>query len=66
MTLENHLVALEKRRESLKKEIALLEACPAIDQLKLAGLKRQKLTLKDEITQMRNGLKEAERTPMRA
>jgi hypothetical protein len=53
MTMQSHLAALEKRREALKKEIAACEAHPSIDQLKIAALKRQKLTLKDEIQKIR-------------
>jgi hypothetical protein len=53
MTVESHLAALEKRREALKKEIEQYEARPSIDQTKIAGLKRQKLQIKDEIQRLR-------------
>lgn len=55
MTMENHLAALEKRREALKKEIADCEAHPSVDPLKIAALKRQKLQIKDEIQKIRDG-----------
>jgi hypothetical protein len=53
MTMQNHLAALEKRRESLKKEIEVCEQHPSVDELKIASLKRQKLLLKDEIVRLR-------------
>lgn len=53
MTMQNHLAALEKRRESLKKEIEVCEQHPSVDELKIAALKRQKLLLKDEIARLR-------------
>lgn len=53
MSMQNHLAALEKRREALKKEIEECEAHPSIDNLKIASLKRQKLQLKDEIRKLR-------------
>ena len=56
MTIESHLAALEKRRETLKKEIEAHEARPSLDQTRIATLKRQKLLLKDEIAQARNSV----------
>ncbi|MEJ0092190.1 MAG: DUF465 domain-containing protein [Methylocella sp.] len=53
MSLENHLVALEQRHDALGKEIEQALAHPAIDELKLAELKRRKLQLKDEIAKLR-------------
>lgn len=53
MSLQNHLSALEKRRELLKKEIEACEAHPSVDDLKIAALKRQKLQIKDEIARLK-------------
>jgi hypothetical protein len=53
MSLENHLAALELRHEALDKEIEKSLVHPAIDELKLAELKRRKLYLKDEIFKLR-------------
>jgi hypothetical protein len=53
MSLENHLAALEQRHDALDKEIEKALVHPAIDELKLAELKRRKLQLKDEIFKLR-------------
>lgn len=53
MSLENHLAALEQRHDALDKEIEKSLVHPAIDELKLAELKRRKLQLKDEIFKLR-------------
>ncbi len=56
MSLENHLAALEQRHEALDKEIEKALLYPAIDELKLAELKRRKLLIKDEIVKLRSEL----------
>ncbi|WP_374308933.1 YdcH family protein [Methylocella sp.] len=53
MSIENHLSALEQRHDALDREIEKALLHPAIDELKLAELKRRKLQLKDEITKLR-------------
>jgi hypothetical protein len=58
MSMQSHLVELEKRHQALEQEINEAMAHPAIDDLKLAELKRRKLHVKDEI----NRLKHAENT----
>mgnify|MGYP006304019203 CR=1 FL=1 len=52
MTMQNRLAALEKRRDTLKREIEECEAHPSVDQLKIAELKRIKLQIKDEIARL--------------
>lgn len=54
MSIENHLTALEQRHDALDREIEKALMHPAIDELKLAELKRRKLQLKDEITKLRH------------
>ena len=44
-----HLNALENKHAELESQIAMEEARPAPDDVKLHTLKRQKLRLKDEI-----------------
>ena len=44
-----HLNALETKHAELENQIAMEEARPAPDDVKLHTLKRQKLRLKDEI-----------------
>ncbi len=53
MALENHLVELERRHDTLDREISKELIYPASDELKLAELKRKKLLLRDEITKLR-------------
>ncbi len=53
MSLENHLAALEQRHDALDREIEKALVHPAIDELKLAELKRRKLQIKDEIVKIR-------------
>jgi hypothetical protein len=52
MSLQSHLVELERRRDSLKKEIEKLSMQPSADVLKIAELKRRKLQIKDEIAKL--------------
>ncbi len=54
MSLENHLAALEQRHDALDKEIEKALLHPAVDELKLAELKRRKLQIKDEIVKLRS------------
>lgn len=53
MSLESHLVELERRHQAMEQMIALETAHPAADDLKLIELKRKKLMLKDEIEKLR-------------
>lgn len=49
MSIEGHLVELERRREALEKEIKTRLARPAANSEEVSELKRRKLQLKDEI-----------------
>ncbi len=53
MALQNHLAELERRHHALDREIAKELIHPALDELKLAELKRKKLLLRDEIAKLR-------------
>jgi hypothetical protein len=53
MSMQSHLAELEKRHQALKQEIDDALAHPAVDDLKIAELKRRKLLLKDEIMRLR-------------
>jgi hypothetical protein len=53
MSLQSHLVELERRHMTLQREIEKEELHPSVDELKLHELKRRKLLLKDEITKLR-------------
>ncbi|WP_420961665.1 YdcH family protein [Brucella sp. IR073] len=53
MAIETHLATLEKKHGALDREIAEAMACPAMDNLHIADLKRKKLMLKDQIEKLR-------------
>lgn len=55
MSLQSHLAELERRKESLKKEIEDQIHHLGSDDLKIAELKRKKLQLKDEIEKLKKG-----------
>jgi len=53
MSMQAHLAELERRHQTLQREIEKEEAQPGSDELKLHELKRRKLQLKDEITKLK-------------
>jgi hypothetical protein len=53
MSLESHLVELERRHQAMESAIAAEKLHPGTDDLKLIELKRKKLLLKDEIEKLR-------------
>jgi hypothetical protein len=55
MSLQGHLVELERRHEALKKEIEQELHHPRRNEVKIHELKRKKLQLKDEIVKLRCG-----------
>ena len=55
MSLQNHLNELERRHSALDREIEKELVRPAADETKVAGMKRDKLRLKDEIAKLRDG-----------
>jgi len=54
MSLQNHLVELERRHHALEKEIETAQVHPSFEPLKLAELKRNKLLVKDEIAKLKS------------
>jgi hypothetical protein len=52
MTIESHVAELERRHQTLEKEIEEALAHPGIDTLAVSELKRKKLLLKDEIARL--------------
>jgi hypothetical protein len=54
MSLQGHIVELQRRHEALEKEIEREQHCPRFDELKLLELKRKKLLIKDEIVKLRH------------
>jgi hypothetical protein len=53
MSMQSHLAELEKRHQALESELTECLAHPAVDDLKIAELKRRKLQVKDEINRLR-------------
>jgi hypothetical protein len=52
MSIQAHLVELEKRHQALEEEINDAMAHPSSDGLVIAELKRRKLQVKDEIARL--------------
>ncbi|HEY8139304.1 MAG TPA: DUF465 domain-containing protein [Methylocystis sp.] len=55
MSLQGHIVELQRRHEALEKEIEKEQNHRRLDETKLLELKRKKLQLKDEISKLRQG-----------
>jgi hypothetical protein len=53
MTVEAHLAELERRHLAIDSKISHEARRPAADDHEIASLKKQKLTLKDEIERLR-------------
>ncbi len=53
MSLQGHIVELQRRHEALEKEIEKEQRYPLTDELKILELKRKKLLIKDEIVKLR-------------
>jgi len=54
MSLDAHLLELRKKHQSLSDEVEKAARNPAMDDLKLTALKKQKLKLKEEIERLSN------------
>ncbi len=54
MSIESHLTELERKHRALEREIEAARTSPGSDSLKIAELKRRKLSLKDEITRLQD------------
>ena len=52
MSLQSHLVELEKRHQAIEKEIETELHSPSSSDLRIVELKRKKLLLKDEIQKL--------------
>ncbi|MEL6746852.1 MAG: DUF465 domain-containing protein [Pseudomonadota bacterium] len=52
MALESHLEQLGKKHQQLEQTIAQEEQRPALDEVRIRTLKRQKLRIKDEIERL--------------
>jgi hypothetical protein len=52
MSLQGHIVELQRRHEALKKEIEKEKIHPNADEAKILELKRKKLLIKDELAKL--------------
>ena len=52
MSLQGHIVELQRRHDALKKEIEQEQLHPRSDELKILELKRKKLQIKDELAKL--------------
>lgn len=56
MSLQTHLVELEKKHKALENALASALAHPSASDVELAEMKRKKLQLKDEIAKLKASL----------
>ncbi|OYU38557.1 MAG: DUF465 domain-containing protein [Pseudorhodobacter sp. PARRP1] len=49
MTVASHIAELKKKHETLSSRVEQAQRAPAVDDLHIADLKKQKLKLKEEI-----------------
>ena len=54
LCVKNHLVELNRKKEKLEKQIKQLERSPAGVHLEVRNLKKQKLSIKDEMERLQN------------
>ena len=52
MSLSSHLQELRKKHQTLSDDVEIMQRNPAIDDLEIARLKKQKLHLKEEISRL--------------
>jgi len=52
MSITAHLEELKKKHQNLSDQVDVAQRSPAIDQVELAVMKKQKLKLKEEITRL--------------
>lgn len=52
MSLSSHLEELRKKHQTLSDAVEVAQRSPAVDDLEIAKLKKQKLHLKEEITRL--------------
>lgn len=52
MSLSSHLTELKKKHDHLSMEVEQVQRLPSADALELAGLKKQKLKLKEQIQRL--------------
>jgi hypothetical protein len=56
MSLEGHILELQRRHQAIEKEIEKERVHPCLDEKKLFELKRKKLQIKDELSKLRQSV----------
>ncbi|MEP2718553.1 DUF465 domain-containing protein [Pseudophaeobacter sp.] len=59
MSLSSHLTELKKKHDHLSTEVENAQRMPSTDGLEIAGMKKQKLKLKEEIERLSSELETA-------
>jgi hypothetical protein len=54
MSLHSHLEELKRKHSTLSQAVELAQRAPACDDLELAGMKKRKLRLKEEISRLQS------------
>jgi len=52
MSLSSHLQELKKKHETLSQDVETMQRSPAVDDLEISRLKKQKLHIKEEISRL--------------
>ncbi|MBS0564554.1 MAG: DUF465 domain-containing protein [Proteobacteria bacterium] len=52
MSIDSHLLELQKKHQNLSEAVEAAQRSPATDDLIIADMKKQKLKLKEEITRL--------------
>lgn len=52
MSLNSHLQELRKKHQNLSEAVEVAQRSPAVDQLTIADMKKQKLRIKEEIKRL--------------
>lgn len=52
MSVQSHIAELKRKHQSLSDAVEAAQRAPAVDDLEIARLKKQKLQIKEEITRL--------------
>lgn len=54
MTVASHIAELKRKHDHLSDAVVLAQRAPGTDDIQIAGLKKQKLKLKEEISRLQS------------
>ncbi len=52
MSVEGHIESLQKKKSDLEKQLQEISNSPAVDEISLQRIKKEKLKIKDELQQL--------------